>query len=215
MSYIDIKSLVDDGRKSLNNKQYWSALAIALMLPSVCSDFVYCECKVEGDDGKLISNDHDMYVQWCNRYMCVFDDVYLDSINKDRWLIDMLGSDYGSLLYVMRCDFLHAGNILVREQYRIDGGTENLGWRIDKNAASVTKEIYLTINCPVSYTTQKYTVLSVEDLCNTIYDYVQRFYDGWDCMNGNCIRTFIFDYNNEHDRQKLGNLIGQSKSGRL
>ena len=44
MSFIDIKSLIDDGRKSLENKQYWSALAIALMLPSV---FRFCVWRVQ------------------------------------------------------------------------------------------------------------------------------------------------------------------------
>lgn len=212
MSFIDIKSLVDDGRKSLENKQYWSALAIALMLPSVCSNFVYGECKVKGDNGDLLSKDHDMYVQWCDRYMRTYDTIYHDNINKDKWLMEMLGQDYGELLYVMRCDFLHAGNILVHEQYRLDGG-EELDKRTDKKASHVSKRIYLTINSDISYTTQMYTVLKLEDLCNTIFDYVDVWYRNWDGYLGNNIRTFIFDCANIHDKYKLDSLIEQSKSG--
>lgn len=212
MSFIDIKSLVDDGRKSLENKQYWSALAVALMLPSACSDFVYDECKVKGYTGDLLSSDHDMYVQWCDRYMCTYDTIYRDNINKDKWMTEMLGPDYGELLYVMRCDFLHAGNILVREQYRLDGG-EKLDKRTDKKASHVTKRIYLTINSDISYTTQMYTVLRLEDLCNTIFDYVDTWYYNWDCYLGNNIRTFIFDCANIHDKRKLDSLIEQTKSG--
>jgi hypothetical protein len=212
MSFIDIKSLVDDGRKSLENKQYWSALAIALMLPSVCSDFVYGECKAEGYSGDLLNKDHDMYVQWCDRYMRTCDTIYIDNVYKDKWLTEMLGPDYGELLYVMRCDFLHAGNILVREQYRLDGG-EELDRRTDIKASHVVKRIYLTINSNISYTTQMYTILRLEDLCNTIFDYVDTWYYNWGGYLGNNIKTFIFDCSNIHDKHKLDSLLEQLKSG--
>lgn len=41
MSYISIRDFIQDGRKSLEAKNYWSALSVALMLPSMCSRLAY------------------------------------------------------------------------------------------------------------------------------------------------------------------------------
>lgn len=41
MSYISICDFIQDGRKSLEAKNYWSALSVALMLPSMCSRLAY------------------------------------------------------------------------------------------------------------------------------------------------------------------------------
>lgn len=37
MSFFSIKDFITSGRKSLDDKNYWSALSVALMLPSMCS----------------------------------------------------------------------------------------------------------------------------------------------------------------------------------
>ena len=37
MSYFNIMNLIEAGRKSLEEENYWSAISVALSLPSVCS----------------------------------------------------------------------------------------------------------------------------------------------------------------------------------
>lgn len=225
MSFIDIKSLVDDGRKSLENNQYWSALAIALMLPSVCSDFVYCECGVpyikEGDPDKdkdrpikqgektAIEN---RYIGWCLQYMKTVK-LPEDKEDNDGWLVEMLGDNFGEVIYILRCDYLHAANILAREHYVLDGGTECKDKHARSNAKKLDRKVFLTINDSVSYTLDNCVILNVEDLCNTIFDYVDIWYHNWGGYLGNNIRTFIFDCSNIHDKHKLDSLIEQSRSG--
>ena len=219
MSFIDIKSLVDDGRKSLNNKQYWSALAIALMLPSACSDFVYCECGVpyikEGnpdkDKDRYIKegekdNDRNRYISWCLQYMKTTK-LPENKEAHDGWLVKMLGNNFGEVLYILRCDYLHAANILAREHYVLDGGTECKDTYANKNSKKLDRKIFLTINDSVSYTLDNCIVLNVEDLCSTIFDYVDIWYYNWDGYLGNNVRTFIFDCANIHDKHKLNSLI--------
>lgn len=41
MSYITIADFIKSGRQSLAAKNYWSALSVALMLPSMCSRLAY------------------------------------------------------------------------------------------------------------------------------------------------------------------------------
>lgn len=41
MSYLNISSFIEAGKKSLEENNYWSALSIALMLPSMCSRLEY------------------------------------------------------------------------------------------------------------------------------------------------------------------------------
>ena len=41
MSYLLISDFVDAGKKAIKNNNYWGALAIALMLPSLCSRDVH------------------------------------------------------------------------------------------------------------------------------------------------------------------------------
>ena len=41
MSFFSITDFITSGRKSLKDKNYWSALSVALMLPSMCSRLAY------------------------------------------------------------------------------------------------------------------------------------------------------------------------------
>lgn len=41
MSYFSILDFVKSGKKSLVDKNYWSALSVALMLPSMCSRIMF------------------------------------------------------------------------------------------------------------------------------------------------------------------------------
>ena len=43
MSFFSIKDFIDSGKKSLRDKNYWAALSVALMLPSMCSRLTYAD----------------------------------------------------------------------------------------------------------------------------------------------------------------------------
>ena len=45
MAELSIKTIIDAGRKSLEDKNYWSALIVALTLPSMCSRVEYANGK--------------------------------------------------------------------------------------------------------------------------------------------------------------------------
>ena len=45
MSYFSIADFIESGRKSLADKNYWSALSIALALPSMCSRVMFKDDK--------------------------------------------------------------------------------------------------------------------------------------------------------------------------
>ena len=41
MSYFSIEDFIESGEKSLKDKNYWSALSVALALPSMCSRIMF------------------------------------------------------------------------------------------------------------------------------------------------------------------------------
>lgn len=99
MSLLTINNFIDAGMKSLEDKNYWSALSIALMLPSMCSRISYNDDKHKKMNGNF--TDKKCYIDWCKEYI------------KSQWLITCLGSNYAEVLYKMRCDLVHAGTMCI------------------------------------------------------------------------------------------------------
>lgn len=98
MSYLNISSFIEAGKKSLEENNYWSALSIALMLPSMCSRLEYDgnkEYKKKDGDAK----GKKCYIDWCNKYL-----------SKDEWLTNIFGENSSKILYDLRCDIVHAGH---------------------------------------------------------------------------------------------------------
>lgn len=98
MSYLNISSFIEAGKKSLEENNYWSALSIALMLPSMCSRLEYDgnkEYKKKDGDAK----DKKCYIDWCNKYL-----------SKDELLTNIFGENSSKILYDLRCDIVHAGH---------------------------------------------------------------------------------------------------------
>lgn len=55
MSYFSIEDFIESGEKSLKDKNYWSALSVALALPSMCSRVMYqWEC-LRQEQRKMLS----------------------------------------------------------------------------------------------------------------------------------------------------------------
>ena len=95
MSFFSIQDFIASGRKSLSNKNYWSALSVALMLPSMCSRIAY-EGKQEYFKSG-VPRDKKCYVDWCKENF------------KNSWIRICLGSKFAEVLYELRCDIVHAG----------------------------------------------------------------------------------------------------------
>jgi hypothetical protein len=96
MSFFSIKDFIDSGKKSLRDKNYWAALSVALMLPSMCSRLTYADNE-EYFKSDHLPRDKKCYIDWCNEYI------------KDSWIISCLGEKYAEVLYSLRCDIVHAG----------------------------------------------------------------------------------------------------------
>ena len=96
MSFFSINDFIDAGKKALKEKNYWAALSVALMLPSMCSRLAY-----ENNPDYLNSNkfpkDRKCYIDWCNENL------------QDGWTAECLGDKYAEVLYGLRCDIVHAG----------------------------------------------------------------------------------------------------------
>lgn len=103
MSYFGIKTFIKDGESALSNKNYWSALSVALALPSMCS-----RVEFKGNKDYLKKNgeylDKKCYIDFCVKYL------------RSNYLECCLSSNFANVLYNIRCDIIHAGeaNILVK-----------------------------------------------------------------------------------------------------
>lgn len=88
MSYLKIQNFIKDGKKSLSEGNYLSALSVALALPSMCSRLQYKDEKYKAeskneldtdntkyyrikDNGKLQWIDNKCYIDFCNEFMTV------------------------------------------------------------------------------------------------------------------------------------------------
>lgn len=140
MSYISIRDFIQDGRKSLEAKNYWSALSVALMLPSMCSRLAYANnTDYRWENGKF--RDKKCYVDWCR-----------ENIDKDGWIISFLGENYAEVLYDIRCDIVHAGYAQVYPDHYPDG----LGF-------------YFSIGDELSTELTKYRIINVFTLCKQLF----------------------------------------------
>lgn len=84
----DIYHILREINVCIDKKLYYAALTTALTLPDICSKLVSDEKKVKN-----------RYIQWCNTYL--FD--YLPSINN--WIVQK--TDWGNIIYQLRCGILH------------------------------------------------------------------------------------------------------------
>lgn len=186
MSYFSVKDFITSGRKSIENENYWSALSIALALPSMCSRVMFKNDDYKGADrndqngywyetnnGEIRWHDKKCYVDFCKTVM-----------HGDCWLISVLGDKFADVLYQLRCDIIHAG---VANIY-------------DDN-----KGLYLSLGDCSSTDFSRYRTINVKDLCEMIYSHV----DIW-CSNNsvdNFKYTYVFDTKNNNDDRILYNRL--------
>ena len=173
MSYFNILDFVKSGRKSLENKNYWSALSVALSLPSMCSRIEFSNQESEYKNFKYLNKgtpeetkiyttwkDKECYIGWCE-----------NNLSKDLWIREILGNNYANILYQLRCDLIHAG---IAEIY------------------SDNKGIFLSLGENGSSTTfENYKIIDIGSLCLTLFEVVESWTSRTSAFNYKY--TLVFD----------------------
>lgn len=191
MSYITIADFIKSGKQSLAAKNYWSALSVALMLPSMCSRLAYSngsESKCHKTNGNF--KDKKCYIDWCS-----------DNIDKDSWIISCLGEKYAEVLYDIRCDIVHAGCAHIYPKNYPDG----LGFYFSINDDGISTEM------------TKNRIVSVSTLCEQIFFNVEN----WCCKfelesdASGFTRTQVFDREVKDDRLLYQRLCDEDRADYL
>ena len=197
MSYLNIPDFIEAGNKSLKDKNYWSALSIALMLPSICSRICFANCdkyknykwndKNDHNKGKTYTGwkDKECYIDFCNLIMRGDIEQNGETISNapDEYLISILGDKYSELLYSLRCDILHSGTVNIYDD---------------------DKGIYLMLGESLSARDlSKYRIIPIKDLCERIFDYIKIWYDNYNFWGIPLKDTCVFDIENNADDKLL------------
>lgn len=198
MSYFSIKDFIESGEKSLKDENYWSALSVALALPSMCSRVMYRDDKYEGhnknesdgywyktDKGEIRWHDKKCYIDFCQEVMRVNQSSINSKGQHDIWLITCLGLKFADVLYQLRCDIIHAGMANIYD----DG-----------------KGIYLMLGEAQTVTElMKYRIVPIKSLCETLFLHIKS----WCSSNSvdNFKYTRVFDNEHNHDDRLLYNRL--------
>lgn len=166
MSYLLISDLVKAGKQALSDDNQWCALSMALMLPSICSrleyekDSTYYEVKKD----RIRWYDKKVYISWCQKYLF-----------GNGWLVSLLGKDGPEILYMLRCDMVHAGyaDVFYNQQ-----------------------SIYLSTSNTTTTLTSR-LIVNIKDLCDYVFDAAKNWCENYGADNFHY--TFVFDKNNHDD----------------
>lgn len=92
-----VLDFIDDMNKALDNDCFFSALAIALMLPDICGKAEY-----------LDKGNKDRYISWYDKYVGVY-----EQCQEFEGEMPYLS---GEVVYQLRCSFLHAGDFDIEKK---------------------------------------------------------------------------------------------------
>ena len=84
---------IEDARRALNAKAYYSALCFSLTLPDVCA-------QVEYPNEKIVKV---RYSRWINQFVDTSAFIHNQSM--------LNGNDFGKFIYEIRCSIVHSGNL--------------------------------------------------------------------------------------------------------
>lgn len=172
-------NIINDVRDSLKHGNYYSALALALTLPDICM-------KSENKDGRQ------EYINWVDKYIftdkkyCAFAKFHKDIIVAIGFEVDEYFSELqklqqdetlykvdninGTIMYALRCSFLHAGNV------KVDTGKHPLDLKISLGIPnSKIKDVPL-MSYGFNYKKEAYAKLDVITFCNVVCDKVEKYY---------------------------------------
>lgn len=195
MSYFNIINLIEARRKSLEDENYWSAISVALSLPSICSRIEFAD---EGDRYKnykwIDKTGHGKvkkYTSWKDK-KCYTD--FCGKFIHDGWIKAVLGNSFPEVLYSFRCDFVHDGIVNMIDNDPV-GDDDN-----PDDSDKVSKEIYLLLGGEyLEYT--EYRIIDIGVLCQKIFDSIYCW-----CFRKNPSEfkyTRVFDIKNDDEDRKL------------
>lgn len=198
MSYFSIKDFVKAGEESLKEENYWSALSVALALPSMCSriefendkdtymNFKWVD-KQDKSKEKIYTSwkDKECYVDFCNQIMRVNKSYSNQEGEPDGYLVMTLGKNFAEVLYQLRCGFVHEGDI---------------------EFCANNKEIYFSLGEMGTNTEfENKRTIRIKDLCEEIFYYVKEWCH--ECPYTAFKNVYVFDMDNsEDDREKYKEL---------
>ena len=178
MSWLCIMDIVNAGSKSLENENYWAALSVALVLPSICARYDYQGDKFESKywnekNGKKVWQDRLAYVDWCNTVL----------FRHNGSLLSLVGHQGGGFLYDLRCSFAH------------EGVTDGL-------FGSNELQRYLILNFCAKQTVcvGDRLFVPVDALCSAIFDGI-RNWTGY--VSGCYLDTLFFDMEDVSDKRTV------------
>lgn len=186
MSYFSIVDFLQSGEKSLADKNYYGALAVALMLPSMCSRFEYngnSDYCYTNKAGILCWRDRKAYVDFCNK-----------CFSNNMWLRECFGRDVGAVLYNLRCDIVHAGCANI-----YDGDYA----------------IWLSYGDGMSGVTcfSKYKIVNIESICRSIFMRVNSWIQESGVLN--YLHTLVFSGSDGDDRLLYARLCDNERADAL
>lgn len=183
MSYFSIKDFIKAGEKSLKDGNYWSALSVALALPSICSRIEFDKPENINTYFTIKSNgekqwkDRKCYIDFCNQIMRVNQRSTSLEGELDKYLTTMFGDNLIEVLYQLRCGFVHEGNI------EFCANDKRIYFSLGENGTNADFEDKRTIK--------------VKDLCEEIFYYIKCWCEKQpDTVFKN---VFIFDMDNSKD----------------
>lgn len=130
---MTFNDLLDELEKCINNKTYYAALALSLIIPDVCSQVL---CGLDKGNGKL-------YRQWFDDYVGKKEDMMYQAKMSDQHKIT------GDIMYGLRNSVFHCGLPTTnKKQNYIFYFEMNESSTLYRSYTEMTGEIKVTINVP-------------------------------------------------------------------
>ncbi len=210
MAELSIKTIIEAGKKSLEDKNYWSALVVALTLPSMCSRVEYADVKYKGDNRNDINgiwyedekgvhwHDKRAYVKWCTEWMSLgsrttFGGKLIENVYyKDDFLVTIIGENYAEKLYEMRCNILHQCETDIEH-----GSGLPIFFSIGIGNTTLSNEC----------------IVQIEELCDMIFYYSEKWIEI--CHYNDLPKRQYYDGNIRDDRLLYNKLCDDSRADYL
>lgn len=169
-----IKDILEDIKLATENKAYFSALALALTIPDICS-------KIEYKDTKLKKNEK--YIEWFNKWIYKYFEIP-KSNNEEFDSYDELAIFDGKVCYALRCAYLHAGNYELKENGKNEIGIDRFElcvsdgeWQFgDSHGCSISNDTIIDVHRRFNVENLiKYFIMGTEDYISEVGDNSEKY----------------------------------------
>lgn len=174
------------GKTALEGENYWAALSLALMLPSICSRIAYKNnVKYYNPNKKKQWEDKACYVDWVNENCKPTSFLW--------YVFKQVGKNIGEILYQLRCGALHEGSIIITEDKEV--------------------KVYFSINsCGVTEFSE-FLLLDISSVCNGIFQMVESWHADNNAEDFDTI--FFFNMKDYDDRLLYDGLCCRDRQEKL